>query len=134
MKIYLLGYQNIKGGHNDLAALCRRLEATVIDIRLNPRSRVPHWNKGPLSRAADIPYQHCPELGNVNYKIGGEIKIQDFKKGLTFLQGVSGNVILMCACRDACTCHRTTVGAMLETEGYEVVELHPSLQQAGLLE
>lgn len=130
-KVYLVGYGNLKG-LDDLAALCKRHGAVVIDIRMVAQSRSPCWNKGNLQRAYDIPYVHAPELGNVNYKNGGDISIADFAAGVRRIQASPQPVILMCACKDSRGCHRTVVGNMLRLDGFEVEEVGDIRMQRNL--
>ena len=130
-KVYLVGYGNLKS-LDDLAALCKRHGAVVIDIRMVAKSRIPCWNKGNLQRAYDIPYAHAPELGNVNYKNGGDILIADFAAGVQRILAGQQPVILMCACKNARDCHRTVVGNMLRLDGFDVEEIGDTRIQRNL--
>jgi hypothetical protein len=122
-KIYLTGY-TLLAGPDHLAAIADELNALVVDIRYAARSRAPHWNKGPLTSRLGHRYAWAPAFGNRNYKGDGPVEIADYAEGLAWLKlRTEAAIILLCACRDAHTCHRTTVGAMLAADGYDVQEL-----------
>lgn len=120
--IVLAGYS----GHSvaELALVAKSMGALVVDIRLSPRSRMPQWNYASLTQQMPKSYLHCPELGNENYK-RGEIRIANPEKGLDFVTHLAQlrPLILLCICKEAEHCHRTTVGEMLQLQGYEVEEL-----------
>lgn len=148
---YLAGYL----GHTpaELLARARDIDAFIVDIRFNPHSRLPEWRKGRLESFCCGRYFECPELGNVNYKNGGPIKIKELGSGIEQVsrlaamrtskgdcnQGATTNLptplfayhynpkpqpmILLCACREADTCHRKVVGNALAARGWAVREL-----------
>lgn len=125
MKIYTLGYTGRTPAQ--LAELTQELNAIVVDCRFSPRSRVPHWNKGPLLKVLGDRYAHFQSFGNENYKSGGEIKLVNYDHGRQLLElahKTTGlNFILMCGCADPNTCHRNIIAQLLWTDGYEVEEL-----------
>ena len=103
--IYTLGYSGLSADY--VLRLAEELQATVVDIRLSPRSRRPEFNQGRLARLLGSRYVHIAELGNANYKNGGPIRILDLEAGLGLIETrLPGNLILMCACRDYTQCHR----------------------------
>lgn len=112
MKLLLLGYS----GHSadEVAGLLDATSSVLVDIRLAARSRLQAYNKGALSQALGTRYVHVPELGNLNYRTGGSIQIADIQQGAARLEQIGhGSLVLMCACRDAISCHRTVVGSEL---------------------
>lgn len=129
MKIYLAGYAGRKP--EQLKQLSDVLEATVVDIRLSPRSRVPYWDSSALKSLLGSNYVWVRELGNVNYKGFGEISILDMTRGVDRVVGIgllSGkDMILLCACKNGCDCHRTVVGKRFTDLGFEVQEVDWSI-------
>jgi len=122
LTIYTTGY----AGKNatDLKALVERLGATVVDIRLVPASRWrKEWRGSELGKLLGDRYVQVRELGNVNYWLGGPIKINNLDAGITRLLEISGTLILLCGCADAEACHRRVVARELEDLGHEVSEL-----------
>jgi uncharacterized protein (DUF488 family) len=115
MTIYTIGYTGRTP--EQILGILNEHDATLLDIRYNPRSRVPHWNKGPLSRTFGERYLHVPALGNVNYKgTVEEISIADLPAGTEALRRFheqNRNVVLMCVCADVSTCHRKVVAEAL---------------------
>lgn len=113
-RIYLAGYSTRKP--EVLKRLAEHLNAVVVDIRLNPVSRVPHWNRRELMRLLGDRYWHLPQLGNVNYKSGGTILIRDLDLGIHhLLDHRHDTFLLLCACVDLPLCHRKVVGEHLST-------------------
>ena len=102
--------------------------AIVLDIRKMPASRwQPQWGKGRLSETLFPYYEHVPDLGNVNYKEPEKgIQIADLAAGIQRVEfhARRGFVpILLCACKEAASCHRTVVADALRAEGWDVWEL-----------
>ena len=96
-----------------LAALRERGISILCDVRLNPRSRVPHWNKGRLSascKEAGVRYEHMDDLGNSLYRSGG-IALKDPEGGMKALRVLmeQGSVAVMCMCKSVSGCHRAEV-------------------------
>ena len=123
MTIYTLGYSGWK--LDDIRATVDRLDAVLVDVRMVPRSRVPHWSAYSLSREFGHRYAWVRELANVNYKGTFEqIKIADFPAGEKRLRellapsparGASGGktIILLCGCKDVTQCHRKLLAERL---------------------
>lgn len=121
--IYTLGYTGVKV--DKLHVWAQAHHATIVDVRISPRSRNPVWNKGRLSEALGATYVHLPELGNVNYK-GGPIQLKAPQVGTQKAQMLlqKGAILLMCVCKDWETCHRNTAAALLsEASGQEIHHL-----------
>jgi len=92
----------------------------LIDVRISPRSRWwPHWTKQALRARWGTRYSHEKRLGNVNYRdhsqpveLCGPHPEQAIAGAVTLLQhGYS--LVLLCACRNEDTCHRTLVAHMI---------------------
>jgi uncharacterized protein (DUF488 family) len=114
MKVYTLGYSGWR--HAELKELAERLSATIIDVRMVPRSRAPCWNAKAIKTALGDRYVWLDGFGNVNYKNGGPIKLKDFAGAVKKLSEMSLNgprVILMCGCADVNICHRKIVAEQL---------------------
>jgi len=126
MTIYTIGYTGRTP--EQILGILNEHDAILLDIRYNPRSRVPHWNKGPLSRTLGDRYRHVPELGNINYKGTVEqIQINDLPAGIEIVRQFhthNRNVVLMCVCADVSTCHRKLVAEALgKALGIEICHL-----------
>ena len=124
-QVYLTGYTGKKPA--DLKAMVERMNARLIDIRYSPNSRVPQWRQPALVELLGDAYYHIISFGNVAYK-EKRIQIYNFDAGESWLfwhfqDHPEQPVILMCACKDATTCHRTEVGNRLKECGYSVSEL-----------
>lgn len=117
-----------------LKAELERLNATLVDIRLSPRSRRHEWNKAALLAAlGPRRYEWLPSLGNVNYATGGPIALQAPAHAVTPIASLLslGPVVLLCACRDAQACHRSDAAAYLaERLGNPVAHLDPPVAPA----
>jgi uncharacterized protein (DUF488 family) len=114
--LYTLGYTGLKP--EQLKTVAEKLGAVVADIRLAPRSRVPHWNYGNLNELLKPNYVWVRQWGNVNYKRGGEIKLYEPIDGATVIMNLllKSKVILLCACKDYRTCHRSVAANLLASE------------------
>ena len=125
-KVYTAGYNNFLS--DTFQKKVDELNAIIIDIRYNPYSFSPFWQKEYLSRRYQDKYIHIPELGNKNYKTSG-IKIADWEKGLRYLIEIfkeNKNIVLMCACEELEKCHRAWIAQKLETMfDISVVEVYP---------
>jgi activating signal cointegrator 1 len=105
--IYTYGYQGstpeqLLGTVNDLGAV-------LVDIRYSPWSPNPHWRKLALAELVGANrYQWIQDLGNVNYKSGGPIRLLRPEAAAVRLREVLDHrsIVLLCACRDWETCHR----------------------------
>jgi uncharacterized protein (DUF488 family) len=125
--LYTFGY----GGKDvpallDLLATLEPPKAIVVDTRYRPYSRNPTWAKGNLLGQLDSQYLHLPELGNVNYKGEGDIKIADLDAGGDKVGALLqvAPVVLLCVCKDVQFCHRKVVGeALAERFGVDLIHL-----------
>lgn len=108
MILYTAGYRS--WSYYDFKSELRQLDnPLVVDVRFNPHTVLPFWNKEHLQKDLKDGYKHLVELGNRNYANGGEIKIVDFDKGYNFIYDMAQsniNCLLLCACEDLSTCHR----------------------------
>lgn len=108
MKLYTYGYH---GG--DLSRLTRLMEqgAVLVDCRYQPFVQAPGWSRGELKERYGAQYIWMKALGNINYK-GGPIQLANEREGVCRVRDgmTHGNtVVLLCACKDPATCHRTYV-------------------------
>jgi uncharacterized protein (DUF488 family) len=121
-RIYTTGYTGKKPG--DLLALARDNNAAIVDIRKSASSRVPCWRGPDLASLLGELYVHVPQLGNNNYKSGGDIQIADIEGGVRLVLDIEKPVvILLCACERAESCHRSVVAEALRERGQRVSEL-----------
>ncbi len=124
--IFKLGYSGWTP--EALAHILNLYDARLVDVRANPRSRVPHWNGEALRRRlGNHRYMHVQSLGNANYKqADAPIQLINPALAATILRPVleKMNIVLMCGCKDGRDCHRTPAAAYLaERFGAEVVEI-----------
>jgi len=121
--LYTAGYSGSKV--DDLNAYCDALGASLVDVRLNARSRVACWNLTALKTAIGVNrYVHLTTLGNINYRNDGPIELNNPEAALLpILMGLDcGPLILVCACKHHEECHRTTAAAWLSKRlGPEVI-------------
>jgi hypothetical protein len=118
--IYTTGYQGQK-----LEVLEEFLEANdcdLFDIRFKPWSPNPQYTKSAFAARFGDRYRHLLELGNRLYKTNA-IEFVDFEAGVRAIAANPRPVVLLCACSDASTCHRTAAGKMLAERGFTVTEL-----------
>ena len=113
--IYTVGYMRVPlEGIRDLA---ESKDAVVIDVRLVAQSRKPQFNRGRLlAYFGEGRYKWVRDFGNVNYKNGGDIMLQDFEAGLETVRPIfdaDQPVILLCACANLAVCHRKIVAERL---------------------
>ena len=114
MKVYTLGYMGWK--HAELRELAERLNATIIDVRLSPRSRMACYSGKQLKATLGDRYVWLDGFGNVNYRGDGPIALKDFSGALKKLGEMSlhgPRVILLCGCADVNVCHRKIVAERL---------------------
>lgn len=112
--IFTCGYTSTKPAWWQGAAA--KLDLTIIDTRISPASRNPTWNRDCLQELLGNRYLHVPQLGNRNYKNGGAIAIVDLEAGLKLVMPylrTGRSVLLMCACTQHESCHRSVVAAAL---------------------
>ena len=122
--LYTLGYGSLK-----LPKLVEFVEGrnlVVVDVRMSTRSKNPSFSKTSLqNHLGSKRYKHFPEFGNVNYR-GGEIELKSPIDGLLKIRKIlkTHSVILLCACWNHHTCHRTNVAQYIsEADGYEIYHL-----------
>lgn len=123
--IYTLGYSGRKA--KDIKHIAEELDAVVFDIRYSPRSRNPDFSGKRLRELLAERYQHIRAFGNSNYR-SGPIALVDFDAGLEAIRQSEKPVILMCVCKDAVICHRTTIAEHLRALGFEVSEIENHLR------
>lgn len=118
--IYTLGYA-APGAAQQLEALMADPQMLLLDVRLVPRSRWwPQWSKPQLRARWGKRYSHEKQLGNVNYRdqskpvvFAGRYPERAIAGAVSLLlQGYS--LLLLCACKDEETCHRTLIAQMIQ--------------------
>ena len=124
--LYTVGYTGLTPAA--LLATANTLDAIIADIRIAPRSRNAVWNKKRLIEAWGPRYVHVGELGNRNYKgeFGEGTLLVDEAAGVAAIVALLQRqpVILMCACVDAASCHRTPAAeAVAAQTGAQIVHL-----------
>jgi hypothetical protein len=121
---YLTGYTAKPTRTPDqLLQLAINLEATVVDIRYSPRSRVLHWNQDALKEKLGRRYCLVGAFGNSAYRTG-LIRVVNPAFGMGLLnRWPEQNFILLCGCNDGETCHRKQVGEYLAAHGWTVREV-----------
>ena len=117
--IYTIGYAH-PGAAANVAQLMRQEHIILLDVRLSPRSRwQPTWNRAALQTAYGARYRWDKRLGNLNYQqreLGIELAdghLDAAREAAVLLAGGT-SLILLCACKDARTCHRTTVAKLIQ--------------------
>lgn len=113
-------------GHkiDELEAVRAELGAVVVDIRMRPNSRVPSWRQPAMVRYFGDNYRWCQAWGSVHFETGPPHTLLNPEAGWTDVSAIRRPVILLCACRDATTCHRAEVARWLVVEhGVAVREL-----------
>lgn len=132
--IYTVGYATWTP--EQLRAEAQRLGAVVFDIRMNPTSMRPEWRKAALRQTFGSAYSHVPALGNRNYR-GGPMELAAPARALPLVQAQLARtpIILLCACRDWQSCHRSLAAAHLaEYTGVPVEHLEaPVITKAGCI-
>src|SRR6266571_2510515 len=117
--LYTIGYSN-PGAAAHVARLMQGAQTMLVDIRYSPRSRwSPQWNWKSLSACYGSRYLWDRRLGNVNY--------QQRERGIELAEGhpqaiqaaasrlrQGTTLILLCACKDARSCHRSLVAKLIQ--------------------
>ena len=117
--LYAFGY-----AHPETATRVARLMSNpamlLVDIRYSPRSRwLPQWNRNALMHTYGARYVWEQRLGNLNYQHrecgielaeGHEAAVRE--AAALLCEGTS--LLLLCACKDARTCHRTLVAKLIQ--------------------
>ncbi len=125
--IYTAGYAHTEPA--ELARLALALDAVVVDIRYSPRSRRPQWAGENLEwslKKRGVRYEHEPGLGNVNFKMRGQIQLADAEGAISRLLPILEweSVILLCVCADVDKCHRRPAAeALAAGTSCEIVHL-----------
>lgn len=122
--IYTFGYQGQQ--LETLQAHVEHLNAVLLDIRFSPRSRNPIWSRKRLQQVFGGSYLHLPDLGNVNYRNGRAIQINNLNLGGAKVAAMmkAAPVVLLCVCANVHTCHRKVVAdALGEKYGWTVEHL-----------
>lgn len=137
--IYTIGYQQRKP--EELVDVLKQNGVRIlIDVRKNPRSRIPHYSKTRLSKLLNdnqIKYIHSPELGTPKWMRNKFYKNKDFRaffsefrdyfiprlrKGLSSrIKALFGNnetqpVCMFCYEREYQQCHRSVITETLVRE------------------
>jgi len=115
-QLYDLGYLEFKDPKL-LEEFLKATDAHLWDIRFSPRSRDTKWSGTSLSDLLGQRYHHVKHLGNANYKGSfNEIEIVDLDRGIRELHEAlrTVSVVLMCACWDRRSCHRSVVASKIE--------------------
>ena len=125
--IYTLGYAGRR--LDDVVRLAGELAALVVDVRIVPASRMPGFSLADLQEALPGRYVWLKGFGNANYR-GGPVALANFEEAAAELRqrlgDGPGNVMLLCGCRDAASCHRKVVAERLAAEwGAAVAHLEP---------
>jgi activating signal cointegrator 1 len=105
--IFTYGYQG--STPEQLLGTIKELDAVLVDIRYSPWSPNPRWRKPALQVLVGADrYLWIQDLGNVNYKSGGPIRLLWPEAGVEYVRPILGRrpIVLLCACRDWETCHR----------------------------
>ena len=118
--VYTTGYQGTR--LEDLEAFLRAEDADLFDIRFKPWSPNPTFTKTALAERFGDRYHHVVALGNRLYKTNS-VELVDYAGGVRQIQANPRPVVLLCACADASTCHRSFVGRALAEQGFTVTEL-----------
>ena len=109
-----------------------RLDATVLDCRYSPRSRVPAWSSATLRRELGDRYVWTQPWGNPDYK-GTEAALADAAGGLAIFDAIDAPaIVVMCVCPHTEHCHRRLIRDLLLRErGIVTTELDvQTVQQA----
>lgn len=117
--IYMVGYAD-ETAETQVERFMRLPRALLVDIRFSPRSRwYPLWNRTALERRYGHQYLWEPRLGNVHYQHkdlgiqldeGHEDAVCEL--AVLLVEGVS--LILLCACKNPRTCHRSLVAKLIQ--------------------
>ncbi len=117
--LYTIGYADIEAAAQ-VERLMNQEHMLLVDIRLSPRSRWrPAWNRNALRSVYSERYAWEPRLGNLHYQDRTlAIKLaeghMDAIHELAKLLREGASIILLCACKDARTCHRTFVAKLIQ--------------------
>ena len=117
--LYTLGYA-APDALQHVEQLMANPSMLLVDVRLLPRSRWwPHWTKKALRARWGTRYTHEKCLGNLNYRDSTQPIVlcgphpEHAIAAAAGLLRVGYSIVLLCACRDADTCHRTLVASLI---------------------
>jgi uncharacterized protein (DUF488 family) len=117
--IYTLGYSQPKA-EATLEQLMRHPRALLVDVRYQPVSRWnPHWNRASLAGRYGQQYVWDRRLGNVNYRsrtLSIELA-EGYREAIreaAALLCAGRSLVLLCACSDERTCHRSYVARLMQ--------------------
>ena len=122
--VYTTGYQGQK--LVVLEAFLAAYDCDLFDIRFKPWSPNPQYTKAAFAARFGDRYRHVVELGNRLYKTES-IEFVDFEAGLRMIAANPRPVVLLCACADPSTCHRTAAARILAERGFTITELRTSV-------
>lgn len=112
-RIYTWGYTG--GSLATLEYYINTLGAVVIDVRESTHARVPQWRGDALAAQLGERYIYWPDLGNDHQLGDGQVQLHNpaiVVEDARMLLG-TGPIILLCACREDRTCHRTAAARYL---------------------
>lgn len=107
-ELYDSGYQEVRS-FDLFRGVVLSLDAVVFDVRFSPRSMNPVWSGSNLVKNLGTHYLWVKALGNIHYKSAAPVEFVDLSFGLLQVAHYLKEhpVILLCACADRQTCHRT---------------------------
>jgi len=119
IRIYDLGYADIKDRLDLLAGFLEKQDALLVDVRFKPWSKSPIWRAENLRKVLGDRYVHIPALGNINYSEHGEnIQYANLDRGIQEATRImwlqSKSLVIMCQCWDRDHCHRMGILKRLE--------------------
>ena len=134
--LYTLGYAQTDAASQVERFMCHE-HALLVDIRYSPRSRWrPEWNRSTLTATYGRRYVWDRRLGNINY--------QHREHGIQLAEGYMDaihvaaallcqgtSLILLCACKDARTCHLSLVAKLIQDAVQEVLATTTTIQAQG---
>ena len=100
----------------------------VVDVRGNPYSRNPAWQKENLEKFLGERYCWIGWLGDAHYAEGGDPRLRNAKRGMSevdrLIAGGVRRLLLLCYERDWRVCHRNQVADMIaDKHAAQVVHL-----------
>lgn len=117
--IYTLGYCQTKAAAI-LERLLRQPDTLLLDVRYQPACRWNlAWNRAELAARYGEQYRWERRLGNVNYwSHTRPIRLprgwQEAVRNAAALLCGGTSLILLCACRDEQTCHRSLIAKLIQ--------------------
>ena len=117
--IYTLGVSQPKAAAR-LEQLMRHPHTLLVDVRYQPVSRWnPQWNRAALTGRYGQRYVWDRRLGNVNYR-SRNLSIElaaDYREAIheaAALLCAGTSLVLLCACSNERTCHRSYVARLIQ--------------------